>query len=1284
MKIVHFADTHIGPFPGPVVAGKNARAEDTLRCFDEFIDKANVARPDLIIHAGDLFHAAKTWSERGISEVNDAIQRIERLATVAPVVIVRGTPNHDGEQHYQMLKTHFYGNESVNIITEPGVFGVFDKNDNLINIAALPGFDKGYWRSQNPGIDREQENQAFTEALEKIILGMKAQYHTSYPCILVGHYTVEGANTESGQTMMFGQFEPIIYHRTLMATNYDLCCFGHIHRPQELGANAFYSGSINRLNFNDEDQARGFYVHTLDCEKPTGSKLVGSEFIELSSPRKFKTIRMDDSGIHDFNLTGILPQQDVKDAIVRVIYDCTDENQKALNRPQLERAIMDMGAFWVQEITPRNITVTVNRTELTSENDPVENLKEYLATSATALDDKTVADLLDIGGKIIDRVLAEGHADKASGVLVPVEISVTNYRNYLDETFSFEDVRFATINGRNGVGKSSLFMDAIFDALYEEPREGDLTGWICNDNKVRSGAIQFTFRVGEKLWRVVRTRVKSGKATLNLSEKVDGEWVDRSCEKMRDTQDAIQRVIGIDGQTLRACALIMQDQYGLFLQAGKEERMQILSDILGLGIYDQMADEASDRATEANREVRTLQAKKDELTQQCGDAEALSNRLTALNAAISEQDKAIEALQAELDGLNADLGKLNTTSEVYAMYRRQIEELREMIEKAKEQKLMAEGDRALYDAMLDGQSDIIEGAERYRRAVEERDSLQDKVNTITVLHEKRAGIENEIKSYEESGIQNAARASELNTRIEKLRTEISKRPEYEAQQKEHGQIAAAIDAAAEIEVQWREADAAVTEASRKLADTRSTARAEYRERTVEIESMKKRVAMLADSNCPIAATATCRFLADAVAARDALPELEKKHAEATEASRTEINALTDAVNTAQAKRDALHRVDAAALRQMRARLNELSGAATMLRQIESYSSELVGLEPALAETEKRDNTIVYEIETRKSRLDEVDREIAGYTEVFDVYCAAVDTIKECAPFVEKEQQLVGAKDRRDAAQERIDEYQRSIDLNNTHIKDREALLAGENETEAKKRDLNASIAIKRAELGKAKAERDKAVGVKASVEAEIERTNALLQKVAEVAGQIDEKAYTASLYEMLKQAFGQNGIPHNITRSIIPIFEATASNILGQMSQGRMSVELATEKVLKSNNKKEVTTLDVIINDADTGRLPYLSRSGGERVKAALSVILALAEVMKNKLGVQLGFLFLDEPPFLDSDGVRAYVEALEAIQRRYADMCIMAITHDEAMKAMFPQNITVTKDENGSHAIME
>ncbi len=44
-----------------------------------------------------------------------------------------------------------------------------------------------------------------------------------------------------------------------------------------------------------------------------------------------------------------------------------------------------------------------------------------------------------------------------------------------------------------------------------------------------------------------------------------------------------------------------------------------------------------------------------------------------------------------------------------------------------------------------------------------------------------------------------------------------------------------------------------------------------------------------------------------------------------------------------------------------------------------------------------------------------------------------------------------------------------------------------------------------------------------------------------------------------------------------------------------------------------------------------------------------------------MGFLFIDEPPFLDAAGVQAYCDALEAIQGRYSDLKIMAITHDPA-----------------------
>lgn len=49
--------------------------------------------------------------------------------------------------------------------------------------------------------------------------------------------------------------------------------------------------------------------------------------------------------------------------------------------------------------------------------------------------------------------------------------------------------------------------------------------------------------------------------------------------------------------------------------------------------------------------------------------------------------------------------------------------------------------------------------------------------------------------------------------------------------------------------------------------------------------------------------------------------------------------------------------------------------------------------------------------------------------------------------------------------------------------------------------------------------------------------------------------------------------------------------------------------------------------------------------------------------GIQLGMLFIDEPPFLDDDGTQAYVDSLEAIRQRYPDVKVMAITHDDAMK---------------------
>ncbi len=134
------------------------------------------------------------------------------------------------------------------------------------------------------------------------------------------------------------------------------------------------------------------------------------------------------------------------------------------------------------------------------------------------------------------------------------------------------------------------------------------------------------------------------------------------------------------------------------------------------------------------------------------------------------------------------------------------------------------------------------------------------------------------------------------------------------------------------------------------------------------------------------------------------------------------------------------------------------------------------------------------------------------------------------------------------------------------------------------------------------------------------------------------------------------------------------------MTGGKTGAEFRIDRLQKQG--KEKVSLDIFIEEYGKSVLPYLSKSGGEKVKSSLSVILALAEIKSSSAGIQLGMLFIDEPPFLDGDGIQAYCDALETIQSRYSNIKIMAITHDPTMKARFPQNLDVVKTEHGSKVI--
>ena len=192
------------------------------------------------------------------------------------------------------------------------------------------------------------------------------------------------------------------------------------------------------------------------------------------------------------------------------------------------------------------------------------------------------------------------------------------------------------------------------------------------------------------------------------------------------------------------------------------------------------------------------------------------------------------------------------------------------------------------------------------------------------------------------------------------------------------------------------------------------------------------------------------------------------------------------------------------------------------------------------------------------------------------------------------------------------------------------------------------------------------------------------EEIAGLRKGIDDAADLAAKYEVLKTAFSQDGVPHQIIRNIIPYIRDKANGILGAMTGGTMGVDFVMEKTVKGRDG-EKATLDIIIEEYGKTALPYTSKSGGEKVKASLAVNLSLAEVKMEASGVQIGFLGVDEPPFLDEDGTQAYVDSMEAIRKRNPRISIIAITHDPAMKARFSQSLTVVKSaEEGSKIIYD
>jgi DNA repair exonuclease SbcCD nuclease subunit len=270
MKILHVADTHLGysAYRKVTEDGINQREMDAYDAFKQFVDYAIKSKPDLIIHAGDLFDSVRP-NNRAITFAVKQMIRLSKKGT--PFVVIAG--NHE---HPKLKETGH-------------IFSIFDHMNHVYPIYNAKyktlSFTINNEKIMIHTIPQCELKKQFNEELKKLKPNPTADYN-----IFVSHGAVTGIKIFS-----MNEFNELIIPTKVLSKDFDYIALGHYHRYTKLANNAFYSGSTERFTFTDAPDKKGF----IELELSDGK--LKQSFIELENrpmidpkPIKCSNLKLDE------------------------------------------------------------------------------------------------------------------------------------------------------------------------------------------------------------------------------------------------------------------------------------------------------------------------------------------------------------------------------------------------------------------------------------------------------------------------------------------------------------------------------------------------------------------------------------------------------------------------------------------------------------------------------------------------------------------------------------------------------------------------------------------------------------------------------------------------------------------------------------------------------------------------------------------------------------------------------------------------------------------------------
>jgi DNA repair exonuclease SbcCD ATPase subunit len=160
-------------------------------------------------------------------------------------------------------------------------------------------------------------------------------------------------------------------------------------------------------------------------------------------------------------------------------------------------------------------------------------------------------------------------------------------------------------------------------------------------------------------------------------------------------------------------------------------------------------------------------------------------------------------------------------------------------------------------------------------------------------------------------------------------------------------------------------------------------------------------------------------------------------------------------------------------------------------------------------------------------------------------------------------------------------------------------------------------------------------------------------------------------YNFWANAYGNQGIKSVLLDSVTPFLNKRANGYLSKLADSSITVTFNTQTETAKGEKRDKFSVEVTNNNGDD---EYKGNSNGEKRRIDIAVNMSLQDLVSSRTNKSIDLIVYDECfEGLDSVGCESVVELLKEKARVFGS--VFVITHNDNLKQLFSNSVTVTKD---------